>query len=137
MKITHRKLIHIEPSLAAIAPLSPPPELKGRYIFSKAVDAVGEALRKYTELDTEILVRFADKDEKQRPIIKTTADGLEYQMSDKIKEECRKERKALLDMEIELIGLRAVTHAELGKCPITIEMMAPLIGNLIVDIEPE
>jgi hypothetical protein len=136
--ITTAQLKALAPALAGILQLSPPPTAKGRYALAKAGAKVDPAYKLFGEQDSALAARVAVKDKDGNPIIRDMGNGLAgFDVRPDAKEEYQAEMKALLEEEVVLSGVRQITHAELGACPITAQQEMVLIDcGLLEDKEP-
>lgn len=131
------RLRNIAEALEAALTLTPPPTPKGRYALAKAAQAIKPAVATLQAEQMRHINEHATKNEKGEPDIKPTPNGhgILFKLADAPAYE--KAIKDLFDEDIELAGIRQITHAELGDCPITAAQEAELLGVLIEDKEPE
>lgn len=127
--------------LAGATNLSPPPTPKGRYALSKAAIALGKHPQLYQDQKKALLEKHAVLVD-GKPSSKELAPGvLQFDMGKgfgNTTPEFDADLKELNDEEITLSGVRQITHAELGACPITAAQEAVLIrAGLLEDREPE
>lgn len=115
-------------TLQGVEVLSPPASPKGRYVLAKATDAVLSALKPYEKTRLALVEQHADK-------TKTSAPGT-VQLKDVAA--FNKELEPILDEPLTLAGVRQITRAELGACPITAFQERVLVKcGLLEDREPE
>lgn len=138
LTLTTDQLTQLAPVLAAIENLSPPPTAKGRYALAKASAKVGPAFKLYVEQEGKLVARVAVKDEKGNPILKDLGNGqAHFEVAPEFKDEYAKETADLKSEPVILDGVRAVTHDELGACPITVAQERVLIAcGLLEDKDP-
>lgn len=136
--LTSKQLILLHPVLAAVEKLSPPPTAKGRYALAKAAAKAGPAFDLYADQERKLLLRCAVKNEDGSVKVKDLGNGqAHFDWLPELAEEATKEMAALQAEEVVLSGVRMVTHAELGACPITGEQERILMAvGLLDDIEP-
>lgn len=129
-----RRLVALVPALQQIATLSPPPSAKGRYALAKILAKAEPAYAVYQKEALALVERLAPKGG-VRP--GKLPDTIEFDLVPDQQPTFRAESEALLDEEVVLEGIRAITHAELGSCPITIAQERVLIEcGLLDDVEP-
>lgn len=137
LTLSTKTLIEVHPVLAAVEQLTPPMTAKGRYALAKATAKTGPAYELYSKQAIDLMKKVATRDEKDMPILKQTDAGITFNVRPECQEEYAKESAALLEEEVVLSGCRAITHAELGNCPITGQQERVLIAaGLLVDEEP-
>ena len=119
-----------------ILDLKPPPAPKGRYVLAKAAKAAAAETPTYQESVFEVLKEHATRDEQNEPII-TVSDAGSVSVVPQDAEALNKALEELGEEEIVLAGVRMLTHAELGDCPITARQERLLIEvGLLEDKEP-
>jgi hypothetical protein len=138
LSLTTDQLIALAPVLAEIENLSPPPTAKGRYALAKASAKAGPAFKLYAEQEQKLVARVAVKDKDGNPVLKDLGNGqAHFEVLPEFKDEYAKEMADLKAEPVVLEGVRAVTHAELGVCPITVAQEKVLIASgLLEDKEP-
>lgn len=120
--------------LAAMASLTPPPEPKGRYVLARALPAIQKAAEEHGKAFTEFLQGAATKKDDGTPNITAHDNGT---LSFVIASEHLEAYRDIQSLPTAIPGVRMITHAELGACPITIEQEAVLItAGLLADEEP-
>lgn len=121
--------------LAQIAVLAPPPEPKGRYVLAKVTPKVIKAAQEHEVALTPLLDTFATCDADGKPIYtELPAGGRAFS----IRAEKQAEWSAIQNEVADLAGVRQITRAELGACPITIQQEILLVAcGLLEDAEPE
>lgn len=136
--LTTDRLIVLAPVLGAVEKLSPPPTPKGRYALAKAAAQVGPAFQLYVELEQKEIQRCGVKNDKDEVVAKVLpSGGIGFDLLPDLKDEYNAAIKAMRSEEVTLTGVRQITHAELGVCPITAEQERVLIASgLLEDIEP-
>lgn len=116
--------------------IEPPATPKGRYALAKAGEQVAGAAATYQKQALKLLNDHAKKDGAGKPQVTMTEAGVSARPEDPVALQ-----KALDDIGEEdttLTGVRAITHAELGACPITGWQERMLIAaGLLEDKEPE
>lgn len=132
-------LLELNKALADVLHLIPPATPKGRYALAKAGKAVAAQAATFAEQHQALLVKHA-KQEKGEPVMQATGDGkVAYDLGlgfNVPTPAFLAEYKDLCDEDIVLAGVRAITHAELGTCPITGAQEAVLLGVFLEDEEP-
>lgn len=135
--ISTKQLADLAPVLGEVLRLSPPPIAKGRYALAKAGAKAVPAFELFAEQDQALARRCATVDKDGKPIWTALANGTAFTVRDEMKEEYAAEKKALFSEEVVLSGVRQITHAELGQCPITAHQEMVLIDcGLLEDVEP-
>lgn len=115
--------------------LSPPPTPKGRYALSKVATPIVGHAEKYRENHTALLEKHARKDKDGKPVKDAIPGGFKYDLTDQAA--FNAEKKEMDEEPIVLSGVRQITHAELGVCPITGAHERVLIElGLLEDKEP-
>jgi hypothetical protein len=118
--------------LQGVEVLTPPPAPKGRYVLAKATDAVLSVLRTYEKARGQVVNEHTEKDEKGNAI--SPAPG---QVKIRDVAAFNAVIEPMLDEPVTLPGLRQITRAELGDCPITAFQERVLIKcGLLKDEEP-
>ena len=138
MTMSTDQLIALAPVLAEIETLTPPPTAKGRYALAKASAKVGPAFKLYAEQEQKLVARVAVKDDKGNPKMRDLGNGrAQFDVAPEFKDEYAQEMAELKSEPVVLEGVRAVTHAELGVCPLTVAQEKVLIASgLLEDKEP-
>ena len=129
----------LAPALVEINTLKPPPSPKGRYVLQKALDLSEKPLAEVQKAEQALIRRGAVKDDTGNVLYTPTGKPgeLRFEWMPELHEECEAERAALMAALVTLTGLRAITHAELGACPITGAQERLLIKvGLLEDAEP-
>lgn len=115
-------------TLQGVEVLSPPPAPKGRYVLAKATDAVLSALKPYEKARLGLVEQHADKTVKSAPGTVQIKDVAAFNA----------DLEPMLDEPLTLAGVRQITRAELGPCPITTFQERVLVKcGLLEDKEPE
>lgn len=138
LTMTTATLTTLHPVLTALDGLTPPPTPKGRYVLSKAAGKVAAEIEVYQKALSAFLKTVVTQDDKGEPIFTPVeSGGVSFQIAaDKI-EEYRTGMTGLAEEQVTLAGVRQITHAELGACPITVEQERVLIAaGLLEDAEP-
>lgn len=133
------QLSALDQALGGIFTLSPPPTIKGRYALAKAAKAIGPAHQTYQEQKLALLQDHAVKKD-GKPVFEQRENTLLFDFGHGIgvtTPEVNAALKELNDEDISLPGVRMITHAELGDCPITVQQEAALLGVLLTDEAPE
>lgn len=138
LTISTHQLIELAPVLSAVEQLSPPPTAKGRYALAKASAKVGPAFQLYAEQEQKLVQRCAVKDKDGKVAFRPAGNGLQgFDLLPELRDEYNAEVKALKDEDVVLQGVRMITHAELGQCPITAAQERVLMEcGLLDDVEP-
>ncbi len=136
LTITTEQLTRLAPVLAALAPLSPPPSANGRYAIIRATEKAESAIKPFATAEAEMMTRLAVPG-----TIKDAGNGrVTFSIAAEHQEEYATQRAAMFAEPITLTGVRAITRAELGECPITVQQDRVLVecGLLekIPDISP-
>lgn len=136
--LTTDQLIELAPVLSEIEHLSPPPTAKGRYALAKAAAKVGPAFKLYAEQEQKLVARVAVKDKDGNPALQDMGNGkAHFEIAPEFRDEYVKEMAELKSEPVVLEGVRAVTHAELGACPLTVAHERILIAaGLLEDQAP-
>lgn len=122
--------------VVGILHLSPPPSLKARYVLAKASKVIAAEMALFQEKNLELITRHAKKNADGESIKQELENGNAiYQMVDP--KQYKKEYEEMFSEPVELIGIRQLTHAELGDCPLTAFHESILLGNILEDKEPE
>ena len=129
------QLAQLFATLSEIAPLTPPPAPKGRYVLAKASKAVAAAHTAHADALKAFLDGAVTQDAEGKPIY--TESAVAGQVSFTLQPE---HQQAYVDIQTEpvvLDGVRMLTHAELGDCPISIQQELLLVAvGLLEDVEP-
>lgn len=139
------KIALLDAVLGGIFPLEPPPTPKGRYALSKVAGHTGPASVQFQKERLALLEKHAKKGDDGKPVseVVQTAQGpgMRFDMGRGLgveTPEYRAELATIEDEDILLVGCRMITHAELGKCPITVQQERVLIDTgLLEDKEPD
>lgn len=136
--ITTEQLADLAPVLTEVLDLTPPPTAKGRYALAKVGAKVDPAFKVFAEQDAALAKRVATTDEKGAPVMTALPGGqVHFNVRPEMQDEYTAERKAILAEPVVLTGVRQITHAELGACPITARHEMILIEcGLLEDKEP-
>lgn len=119
--------------LQGIELLTPPPSPKGRYVVAKAVDSVMSALKTYDKARAGLVDQYVEKDDKGVPV---AAGPGQVKLRDAVG--FNRDIESVLDEPVTLAGLRQITRAELGACPITAFQERVLVKcGLLSDQEPD
>lgn len=130
-------LIDLWPVLQGVEVLSPPPNAKGRYALAKATSAAKPAVDVASGQLLQLMRRCAKVDKDGNPLLKQEGNRVTCDVRPEVAEEYQRESKAILDEPVTLTGVRAITRAELGDCPITVQHERVLIAcGLLPDEEP-
>ncbi len=135
--LTTKQALALYPVLIGIGPLTPPPTPKGRYVLGKATTGItGPASAAEKEgMDRARLV--ATRDDQDQPILKVTPRGVTFDVQPSLRDEYAKDVAEWEAKPVVLTGVRQITRAELGECPITVEMELVLVEcGLLEDTEP-
>lgn len=144
LSIPASQLPAVDLALGGLFPLQPPPTPKGRYALAKVANVVGPAHQTYQEQKNALLLKHAVRDAEDKPITReTTLNGQPATQYDlgagfgNVTPAYLADLKDLNEEPITLTGCRRITHAELGACPITVQMETALIAaGLLEDSEP-
>lgn len=117
---------------AGVETLTPPMTPKGRYVVTKATIAVTTALKAYDGLQAKLIDQYCERDGEGRPVM---LGPNSFKMRDIAGYNA--ENNVLLDEDVTLAGVRQITRAEVGECPITAQHERILIAaGLLEDAEP-
>jgi hypothetical protein len=126
-------------TLSELESLTPPPAPKGRYVLAKIGTRVTTEYEIFKTSFKKFLDEMVTTDEEGKPKYDAglTPDLVTFTIKpDKIVE-YTEGLAAMLSESVVLTGTRAVTHAELGACPITIGQEKVLIAcGILIDEEP-
>lgn len=132
--VANSRLSALAQVLSQVAVLTPPPAPKGRYVLSKATPKVIKEAQAHEAAVTPLLDDFATCDAEGTPIFVDLPGG---GRSFAIRSEKQAEWNAIQDELVTLAGVRQLTRAELGACPITVQQEMVLIEcGLLEDAEP-
>lgn len=135
------KLEALANALMAVLPLTPPATPKGRYALARAHNAVAPCAALFADQKRHLLEKHAKRDEQGQPVIEDLGNGAyAYDLGlgiGRTTPAFDADFAALKDEDVTVSGVRAITHAELGACPITAAQESVLLGLFIVDEEPE
>jgi|ERR1035437_1666699 hypothetical protein len=133
LTITTEQLSRLTPALAAMAPLTPPPSAVGRYAIIKATIKAEGAFQAFVKAEAELTTRCAVPGS-----LKDVGNGrATFSVKPELTEEYATQRAALLAEPITLTGVRAITRAELGDCPITIQQDRVLVECGLLEAIPD
>lgn len=135
-----RRLRDLSMAVGSVFTLQPPPTPKGRYYFAKVAEAIAREVPLYEKSLIETMRDHAEKDASGEPKLtqEQTPTGVLVK-AEKIVD-LAAYQKAVADLEsatVTLAGLRPITHAELGSCPIPVGAYGAMLGTIIEDKEPE
>jgi len=117
-----------------MAPLTPPPSPKGRYVLAKAIPIVSKAAESHNTALKAFLDGAVTKDADGKPVYK---DGsVAGTITFTVEPEHQDAYVELQNEEITLSGVRPLTRAELGDCPLTIQQEMILIACKMLPDEP-
>lgn len=131
-----RILVDLYPALLACGPLTPPMSPQGRYIVRKATEHTEKDYAAFQKEEQALIEKFGKRDEAGTLLAPAVnpRGGLSYQLADPVAFTAA--RDALLDVQVTVTGLRPITRAELGECPVTIGIEAALIkAGLLQELE--
>ena len=140
------RLLAVQRTLAEVLGLTPPATPKGRYALSRQASAVEREVEKYTEQHAALLKKHAATNEAGQPLTQPITlpngqSGVQYDLGAGFGQTTpafEAELKELNDEDITLPGVRMITHAELGGCPITgTHELILLAAGLLEDKEPD
>jgi hypothetical protein len=133
LSLTTEQLTRLAPVLAALAPLSPPPSANGRYAIIRATEKAESAIKPFATAEAEMMNRYAVPGS-----IKQVGSGrVTFDIAADKQVEYVTERTAMLAEPITLTGVRAITRAELGECPITIQQDRVLVECGLLEAIPD
>lgn len=119
LSFSTRVLVDLYPALVHVRPMEPPMNPQGRYIVRKATEKAEKDYAAFQKEEQALIEKYGKRDDQGKLVPPTvnSRGGLSYQLADPVK--FTEERKALLEVQVTLTGLRAITREELGQCPIT------------------
>ena len=139
LTIIAKQLEALSTTLSELESLTPPPAPKGRYVLAKIGTKVTAEYEIFKTSFKKFLDEMVTTDEDGKPKYDdgpTPASVTFTIKPDKIAE-YTEGLAAMLNESVVLTGTRAVTHAELGACPITIGQEKILIAcGILIDEEP-
>lgn len=131
--LTTEQLARLAPVLAALGPLTPPPSAVGRYAIIKATTKAEVAFAAFAKAESELTNRCAVPGS-----LKDVGNGqATFTVKPELTEEYATQRTALLAEPVTLTGVRAITRAELGECPITINQDRVLVECGLLEAIPD
>lgn len=131
--ITTEQLTRLAPALAALAPLTPPPSAAGRYVAIRATTKAEAAFTSYAKVANELTARCVVPG-----TLKDVGGGrASFTVKPELVETYTTEHAALMAEPITLTGVRAITRAELGECPITIQQDRVLVECGLLEAIPD
>ncbi len=131
-----RVLVDVYPALLSVGPLEPPMNPQGRYIVRKAKEHTEKDYSAFQKDEQDLIEKHGKRDAEGKLLAPTvnSRGGLSYQLADPVA--FTEARNALLDVQVTITGLRAITREELGACPITANAEAALIAaGLLQELE--
>ena len=139
LTITTAQLTALQPVLAQIEGLSPPPSPKGRYVLAKAAQKATAEHDTYQKAFKAFLDAMVVCDDEGKPIYGegATAGTVSFTIQKDKVDEFNAGATAMGEEKVTLAGVRQITHAELGDCPITVAMEKVLVEcGVLEDAEP-
>ena len=134
LTITAAQLTPLATVLSAMTGLTPPPNPKGRYVLGKLTPLVIGEQQKHELAIAPMLDDFATVDEDGVPIFHLNPNGSK---SFTVRPEKMEEWLEIQATIVTLPGIRQITRAELGACPITIDQEMVLVScGVLEDAEP-
>jgi hypothetical protein len=139
LTIIAKQLEVLSTTLLELESLTPPPTPKGRYVLAKIATKVTTEYEIFKKSFKKFLDEMVTTDEEGKPKydVGPTPNSVMFTTKpDKIAE-YTEGLDAMLSEPAVLTGTRAITHAELGACPITIGQEKVLIAcGILIDEEP-
>ncbi|MEX2155130.1 MAG: hypothetical protein WD825_17425 [Gemmatimonadaceae bacterium] len=133
--VTTKRAIELKAGFDLIEALTPPPAPRGRYALAKWSEKVNAAVELYQKQLKQQLEDHSHKDERGKAIRKDIGGGrVKYALIDE--DAFTAASDALQEEEVTLTGVRPVTQAELGDCPVPVLALRLLLGTVIEDKEP-
>src|ERR1043165_6698058 len=135
------KILGLANAFAGIGTLSPPPTPKGRYVWARALPQIQHAAAIYYGEERKLIEEHGKRDDAGKLVVRDIVlpngeKGQSYDLKDAPAFNAAKQ--SLLDEPVTLTGVRPITRAELGACPITVQQEAWLVaGGLLEDTEPQ
>lgn len=130
--ITTEQLARVAPHVAAFSTLSLP-TATGRYVVIRHQEKVEGALKPFVAAETELTTRCS-----VAGTLKNIGNGrASFTVKPELVDEYNAQRAALLAEPVVLTGVRALTRAELGETPITVEADRVLVECGLLEKMPE
>lgn len=127
------QLHRLATTLGEMAPLTPPPSPKGRYVVAKALPVVTKAAEAHSAALKAFLDGAVTQDADGQPQY-TQAGAL---LTFEIRPEHQAAYAELQAEMVPLAGVRQLLRAELGDCPVTIQQELALVAcGFLEDAEP-
>lgn len=131
--LTTEQISRLALVLTDLGPLTPPPSANGRYAFIRATAKAEKLYKAFATAEIELTHRCAVPGS-----IKDIGNGRgAFTVKPELAEEYATQRAALLAEPVTLAGVRAVTRAELGECPITIHQDRVLVECGLLEAIPD
>lgn len=132
LTITTEQLTRLYPVYQAMGALTLP-TANGRYVVIRASEKVEAAIKPVAIAESELTQRC------QVPgSARTLPNGQQaFTVKPELAEEHATQRAALLAEPVTLSGVRALTRAELGECPITVAMDRALVECHLLEPMPD
>lgn len=133
-ELTAKQTAELAQTLTAVLALTPPPSPKGRYALARWGIATEAPAASYSKKMGALIDAVAAPES-----IKQHVGGLTFDFKDADTRALYTTECAVIDAEIvTLSGVRVVTHAELGACPITGAQEKMLMQcGVLEQIEPD
>lgn len=132
------KVLPVAAALERVLAVTPPPTPKGRYALAKGADALAGPAKRFATEDLRLLTEYAARNPDGTAAVVAQGDGTVRATLDPARRaEFEAARADLYSEPVVLTGVRAITHAELGACPITGADERTLLGLFLEDQEPE
>lgn len=135
--LTIEKLLVLQPVLASVGDLTPPPANKGRYVLGKALDKATEEKGRYEAAYLKYAEEIVTQNADGKPIFNQQGGQIGFTVRPEKHEEHAQWVKDTQSEMVTLAGVRQITNAELGACPITAAQCGVLVAcGLLEDVEP-
>ncbi len=136
LSFSTRILIDLYPALLRVGDTGSALNPQGRYIVRKATEKAKTDYMAFAAEEQKLIEQFGKRDAEGKLIPPTVnaRGGLTHQLSDPVAFSTA--RDGLMDVQVTLTGLRAITREELGACPITPNDETALVAaGLLAELE--
>ncbi len=132
LTITTEQLTRLAPVAAAVQPMAFP-TATARYVVIRFSEKIEAAIKPFAEAESGMMTKYAVPGS-----IKQTAAGrVTYEIATERQADYNAERATLMAEPITLTGVRALTRAELGECPITVQQDRVLVECGLLEAIPD
>lgn len=134
LMIAKKHLNALATALNAMGSLTPPPSAKGRWVIVKAIPKVTAKAQEYAADLKKWLDSVVTQDDSGAPLYAMHAETMRFEFKDQADAAHFAE---IQDETVTLDGVRQLTRAELGDCPITVAQEYMLVeSGFLEDSEP-